>query len=335
MHKPLFTILCLTIAITSFEQPKASKHFNIQKLSPGVWAAINNDKFGHAICNAGIVDMGDKTIIFDPFMNIDAALDLKSIAKKLTGREASFVVNSHYHNDHVRGNQLFLPATIISSKYTKERMAVSEPAELAWERENAPKILSAYKTKYKTATSSEKEELELWIGYYEAMVTQGPLVQTTLPTLTFNDSLWINGKKQDVLLVELKNGHSPSDVIMIIPASGIAFMGDLFFEKRHPYLGDGNHESWLTNVNKIYNDTSLKTFVPGHGPVAGKTRLTEMSNYITEINSLVKQAINNNQPDSVIKKSPLPAAYTSWKLKQFYDFNLNYFLKYYRTQNSN
>ena len=50
--------------------PKTSKHFTIKPMAPGVWAAINNDEYGHAICNAGIVDLGDKTLIYDPFMNM-------------------------------------------------------------------------------------------------------------------------------------------------------------------------------------------------------------------------------------------------------------------------
>jgi hypothetical protein len=31
---------------------------------------------GYAICNVGIVDIGDKTIIFDTFISPDAAKDL-------------------------------------------------------------------------------------------------------------------------------------------------------------------------------------------------------------------------------------------------------------------
>jgi cyclase len=41
-----------------------SKHFQIEPLADGVYAAIAS-KQGYAICNAGIVDIGDKIIIFD------------------------------------------------------------------------------------------------------------------------------------------------------------------------------------------------------------------------------------------------------------------------------
>src|SRR3954465_13557310 len=93
---PLVAVIALVFSFTS---RKTSNHFTIHKLSEGVWAAINNDHYGHAICNAGIVDLGDRTVIFDPFMNIDGAADLKAIARELTGKEASIIINSHYHND--------------------------------------------------------------------------------------------------------------------------------------------------------------------------------------------------------------------------------------------
>src|SRR5687768_8061810 len=95
---------------------KESENFKIEQIVPGVWAAIQNDQYGRAICNAGIIDLGDKTVIFDPFMNPEAARELKEVAEQLTKRPVSLVINSHYHNDHIRGNQVFSPeATIIST----------------------------------------------------------------------------------------------------------------------------------------------------------------------------------------------------------------------------
>jgi cyclase len=323
----LFLLLTVITLIFSFTPPTSSRHFTIHKLSEGVWAAINNDHYGHAICNAGIVDLGDRTVIFDPFMNIDAAADLKKIAKELTRKEASIIINSHYHNDHVRGNQLFLPASIVSTTWTRAQMAISEPEELAWEKKNAAKLAEMNRQKLKTATGKENEELPLWIGYYEAMVTNGPLVKTTLPNVTFSDSLWIHGTKRSVLLVEYKNGHSGSDAVMLLPTEGIAFMGDLLFEKRHPYLGDGNPDSWVNNLDHLYADSTIHLFVPGHGNVTGRTTLKEMSRYIRDLQQLVYEGMQKAQPDSVIKKTAMPSMYADWKFGQFYGFNIDFLIR--------
>ena len=74
-----------------------------------------------------------KTLVYDPFMTPEAARELRVVAEELTGRPVSIVVNSHYHNDHIRGNQVFLPiANVISTSWTRDQIAKSEPEEQAW-----------------------------------------------------------------------------------------------------------------------------------------------------------------------------------------------------------
>jgi hypothetical protein len=80
-------VLWVAAAISFTPQPPRSKHFKLEELAPGVWAAIHNDKYGHAICNAGIVDLGNNTVVLDPFITTEAARDLKKAAEHLTGRK--------------------------------------------------------------------------------------------------------------------------------------------------------------------------------------------------------------------------------------------------------
>ncbi|HEX8334012.1 MAG TPA: MBL fold metallo-hydrolase [Segetibacter sp.] len=328
---PVIAILVTVLANHSFHPPVfSSKHFSIKQLAPGTWAAINNDNYGHAICNAGIIDLGDKTVIFDPFMNLDAARDLKIIAKQLTNKDATIIINSHYHNDHIRGNQLFLPASIISTVWTRDKIAVSEPEELEWEKANALKYLEQNRSKLKTAIGKDKEEIPLWIGYYEAMVTNNPLMKTTLPNVTFTDSLWIHGTKKSIKLVEYRNGHTDSDLILIVPKEGIAFMGDLLFEKRHPYLGHGDPKSWMKHLNGLVDDPRVHRFVPGHGEVTDKKYVQLMSRYIGELQQLVADGVKRQQSDSVIKATPIPASYADWKFGRFHNANLSFLTKYVR-----
>ena len=96
-----------------------SKHFRLQQLAEGVYAAIHMDG-GTAISNAGIVDLGDHTLIYDTLMTPQAATDLRLAAETLTGRPIDMVINSHWHYDHIWGNQVFSPNTkIISTEETR------------------------------------------------------------------------------------------------------------------------------------------------------------------------------------------------------------------------
>jgi cyclase len=71
-----------------------SKHFRLQQLADGVHAAIHIDG-GAAISNAGIVDLGDRTLIYDTFLAPQPAEDLRIAAEALTGRPIDAVLNSH------------------------------------------------------------------------------------------------------------------------------------------------------------------------------------------------------------------------------------------------
>jgi len=104
--------------LKSFEQLPTSSFFRLKPLAEGVYAAIVEDGTG-ALGNAGIVDLGDRTLVFDTFQTPEAAIDLKFAAESLTGKAVSIVINSHWHNDHVLGNQVFEQALIEYRKNQK------------------------------------------------------------------------------------------------------------------------------------------------------------------------------------------------------------------------
>ncbi len=327
--KKLFSLIFVfsIISLFGFQQspPQPYKNFSIQQLATGVWAVIHNDKGGHAICNAGIVDLGDKTLVFDVFINPDAALELKQAAEKLTHRTVTYVVNSHYHDDHIRGNQVFVPdASIISTEWTKKEMQISELKEQALARKNNAGQLLTAKQKLQSATGKDKEEALMWFGYFEAISQSLPKLKTILPNITFTDSLRIYGSKRDVLLVECKNGHTGSDAVMILPKEGIVFMGDLLFNERHPWLAGGDPDSWKKFLEKLYADISLKQFVPGHGPVANKEILQVIIKYINNLQQMAKEAVQKGEADSVFVKQAIPATYKNWWYGSFYPGNLKF-----------
>ncbi|MCO6496764.1 MAG: MBL fold metallo-hydrolase [Chitinophagaceae bacterium] len=320
-------VLCCFASLQA--QPgRYSKHFDIKELAPGVWAAINNDHYGHAICNAGIIDLGTEVLIFDPFMNIDAATDLKAAARQLTGKPVKYVINSHYHNDHIRGNQLFKPeATIISTRQTRIDQSIHEPQERTEEMKSADKVLAALQQQYKSIENPEATELPLWIAYFEGIVSSAPLLQLVIPDVTFDSEMWIYGSERDVQLVEYKNGHTASDCMLFLPKEGIVFAGDLFFVERHAFFGDGNPDEWFRHLTALEENPVYSTFVPGHGPVGSKKEIAALKSYITDLQKIVREEIDKGLADDAIIKSPVPEPYKSWKLSRFYAENLNFLVK--------
>jgi glyoxylase-like metal-dependent hydrolase (beta-lactamase superfamily II) len=91
--------------------------FRLQKVGNGVWAAIVNDE-GLAGGNAGFVIGDDGVAVIDTFQDPRPAQAMLGEIRKLTPLPIRFVVNTHYHLDHVNGNDVFAAAgaTIVGSR---------------------------------------------------------------------------------------------------------------------------------------------------------------------------------------------------------------------------
>ena len=103
---------------------QATRHFTLRQLADGVYAAIHQER-GWAVSNAGLVDLGGETLLFDTFMTPAAAQELRQVAEELMQQPVTYVVNSHYHNDHIWGNQVFRANTEIISTSARPRFCSS------------------------------------------------------------------------------------------------------------------------------------------------------------------------------------------------------------------
>lgn len=96
-----------------------TEYFTLKKMANGVFAAIA--KLGNgAWSNAGVIDLGTELLVFDAFNIPSAAQELKTQAEILTGKKVKYLITSHYHGDHIFGNQAFKEEVIISTEVTKE-----------------------------------------------------------------------------------------------------------------------------------------------------------------------------------------------------------------------
>jgi len=307
-----------------FAQNSTSRHFKVETMGDGVYAVIHSPG-GYAICNAGIVDLGEETLIFDTFLSPEAALDLSKIAIELTGNPVKYVINSHYHNDHIRGNQVFKPsATIISTMMTRNLISENEPKEIQAEQEYAPKRLAQLKEEYEAATDEEaKQFLLMWIGYFEAMVKSHPILKTTLPDVTFSESMVIHGSRREAQLITFNLGHTASDLILYLPDEKIVFTGDLLFIGMHPYLPDGQPTHLVQALLQL-KSIDIEKILPGHGEVGTIQDIDAMIGYVNEMNALVERLLAQGVSAEELEDVQVPESFTSWKFPNFFQHNLKF-----------
>jgi len=317
------TILFILIVFmgNSFSQSFKSEHFTIEKLTDGVYTAIHK-KGGYAICNAGIIDLGDEALVFDCFISPKAARDLKKAAEELTGNEVKYVINSHFHSDHIRGNQVFDGAQIIATQKTKELIEKTESEKLEYEKNIVDDRIKAAREEIDGETDSQKvEEHKMWLIYYEAIKESFDEYKTVLPNKIVKDTLILQGVDRKLILFSRGKGHTEDDMVLLLPDDNILFTGDLLFIKSHPWLGDGFLNEWVDYLIEL-KKLNVKHIVPGHGPVGNNQHLDKMISYIQTVTNIVDDAIANNLSKEDLKLTAIPDDFDDWLLSRFFTLNL-------------
>lgn len=308
-----------------------SEHFKLTQLADGVYAAVAFEGSA-ARSNAGIIDLGEQTLIFDTFDSPLAAEDLRAAARHLTGREATCVIISHAHADHWCGNQVFdRRVPIITSHGIREEM----PLATGWLRElkEAPSELQDAIQEEKARLKTETDprwitSLELSIRGMEQRLETLPLLELRLPDQTFSGEIAFYGTHRRATLVEVAPAHTKHDLYLLLREDRIAFIGDLGFFQCQPFMVFCEPDAWMRQIEAL-EQVEVDVFVPGHGPLGTKADLALQRQYIALLPGLVADAIAEGlSPEQAIQKSP-PAPFEAWlhggmlrwegNIRSFYD----------------
>ena len=299
-----------------------SRHFVIHELDNGIYAAIATDG-GWAVCNAGIVDLGDSTLVFDTFVNQHAAMELNTAAKQLTGKPVNIVMNSHWHSDHVKGNQAFTGARIVATRKTREVMA---GVKKRYETEADVIRRDVEKDLESVLAGPDDPDRVLNEGYDKGHLDGLPTLSYTLPAETFEDSVNFQGKTRSAEAITYGGGHTVSDSLLYLPEEDVMFLGDLLFIEYQPYLCDGDPKELLRILDKV-EAVGAKTLVPGHGPVGSSKDISPIRDYVNLLERMVAEVRSSGGGPSDAIKRPIPAPFGAWKWRGFYKDNLEFLFK--------
>ncbi len=306
-----------------------SKHFEIQSITKDISAVIATSG-GHAICNAGVIDLGGQLLIYDTFVTPEAARDLKQFIDNRFGKIPQLVINSHYHNDHIWGNQVFSPiAPILSSTRTRELISTSGKEELEWYSSRSAQKLASLHAQYESENDeNQRRQLLLLIGEYEGIVEALPELKVCLPCVTFESCLNIHGTRHTAELITYERAHTGSDTILYLPNDGIVFMSDVLFVGFHPYLGDGDPISLLKALQSS-DQLEAACYVPGHGPLGTRENVRLLIEYIESCMDTARGLVKSGQfSKDKIEQLKIPKLFQAWDITQFYAVNIDFLCQY-------
>ena len=290
-----------------------SPHFEILQITEGVYAAIATPGMA-AGSNAGIIKLGTYTLVFDAFELPIAAADLRRAAEELTGCTPDILINSHSHDDHWGGNQVFEPEALIISTLPN-RDLIREGA--IGYRDIAGLIAEireqSEQKKQRLLVESDprwRTNLEYSLRRSQYILADLSNIQPCPPNLTFEDKLSFHGEHRQVELFAT-NGHTASDCYLLLPKERICFTGDLAFLGEHPYIQDSNPAQWV-RILEEFEKSDIDTFIPGHGPPGTKTEITLLKEYILELENLALKAHLTGDSADHAAHAPIPSPFDAW-----------------------
>ncbi len=304
-------------ASQSAKAQSVAADFEVQKLAEGVYAVIRNKPPGLMVdANNVFIINDDDVIVVDSNGAPAITREVLAALRKLTSKPVRYVINTHYHDDHIRGNQVYRDAfpTVefiaheFAHEYLPDQGAVNRKSFL----EGAPRfaeqmreMLGKNKNFFDAGiTEEERTTFNSDLRLIDLVLSEGAQAQTVLPTVTIKDRLTLYRGNRIIDIRHLGSGHTAADIVVHLPKEGIVVTGDLVVWPV-PLVGDPQSHigEWVSTLERLsYLRPSM--IVPGHGPVLrDDSYLKLMAELFTYIKQQAEAAVSRGESLEQARKS--------------------------------
>ena len=146
--------------------------------------------------------------------------------------------------------------------------------------------------------------------------------QQLYPDQTYTDTWCEKIGKEEICLQYFGAAHTNGDSLVQFKNSNIVHVGDLVFNRRHPYVDKSSGASisnWIILLDKAYNTFDSKTkFVCGHAAdgydvIVTREDLKQFGNYLGKVLDFTASEIKAGKTkEDIIKATEIPGA-TDWR----------------------
>ncbi len=194
---------------------------------------------------------------------------------ELSDKKPRYVINTHWHPDHVGSNESMADngAIIIAHESVRERMSTSQ-------------VIDAFKA------------------------TVEPSPDKALPKFTFSDTATFHFNEDEIAVIHVDPAHTDGDSIVYIRGANVLHMGDTFINGMLPFFdySTGGHlggaiTALETGLRFADDDTDI---IPGHGPMAKRADMQKTHDGLKAIHERLTALVAEGKSDEeIIASMPL------------------------------
>jgi cyclase len=297
--RPIFVFAILLSAAGAFADSVDTNMRTVTKLSEGVYEIRHPDAPDDFPQGNTTVVIGDRDVLVvdSCYLPSSAQEDIDQI-RKWTDKPVRFLVNTHWHNDHVAGNATYAAAfpdlTIIAHEQTRQHIAgyIS-----GWKGRFAARtavlegqLKSGNDADGKPLTDEGRADVVKSLAGRAKVWAELTNFRTQAPTAGFDRSLDLDLGNREVQIRFLGRGNTSGDAVVYLPAEKILVAGDLL-DAPVPYLGGGYPVDEIETL-KAMDRFEINAIVPGHGDVMhDKNYLHKVTNTIQTVVDEVRRQI--------------------------------------------
>ena len=261
-------------------QPEAVlREYETVTLAPNVYAFVAPESKTPFVSGNSLVVIGDAAVlVVDSTNSPPVAVKMIADIKRRTDKPVRFLVNTHWHPDHLMGNAAYAAAypglSIVATTAMRRSADVEVPAYFAQTLgqagakaiESARAMLASGKRPNGAElTATDREFYELELADYDVWAAEAKRAGYVPPTLTFDRELSIDLGSRTVRVMFLGRGNTAGDAVVYVPDAKVIATGDLVVGPT-PYATGSFLPEWIDVLDRLttFDATSI---VPGHGPV--------------------------------------------------------------------
>ena len=313
MRGPVRAFLTLAVAAASGLAAIASMNAQQPQASPAA-AALETLQVRHnvyAIFGAGgnvTVQIGDEGVLLVDSGLAASGRALLAEVRKLSSRPIRFIINTHFHPDHVGGNAAFsgLPADPRGAAPERGANAGAaadplQPLNIIGHEQVLNRMMAALPP-FQPGQAGGSERLR---GM--------PVNEYFMPTkdMHFND--------EAVVLYHEPRAHTDGDSLVLFRGSDVVSAGDVFTPGGYPFIDVANGGSVAGEISALNHLLALAVpahteeggtyIVPGHGRLSDEADVVEFRDMVVIVRDRVQDMIRKKATLDQVKSARLTRDY--------------------------
>jgi cyclase len=269
--------LLLLAAILPFQNDSAPG-LELVRLDSDVYAAIRRDPLSLAVNSNSLIVVRDSgVVVVDAQFTRTATEETIAAIRRITRKRVAYVINTHWHDDHVAGDQVYRDSfpgvRFVMQENTAADLVTLGAPNRKQQVEGAPPVADRFERLLSKelgldstpATPMERSALESAVRIVRQYVKEAPGFSPVAATDTVHQWMTLGSGRDRIELIWFGEGNTRGDLVVYLPDQGIVASGDLVVVPV-PFGFNSHPASWVTVLDSL---VALKprVIVPGHGPV--------------------------------------------------------------------